>query len=220
MAREPFASYALLLHPADDVAVARRAIPAGCELAGPAFAVTIRNPIAPGQKFAVRAPSAGTAVRKYGQPIGVATADIAPVTMCTCTTSAWLSSTAIIRSARRRGRCRPCRPRPVTFDRRPSPRRPGGHAEHRRDPLHRELLGHGVPDAERLRRRAARVPPHGRRGGRSRHKGGCGEMGGAHDLAPAHPRRGADHPNVGADVVVGSGCEVNHTVEPGAEPRA
>ncbi len=65
---------ALLLNPTDDVAVARRRIAKG-EPTG--FAGLTANQLIPrGHKVALRAMPSGTALRKFGQVIGVATQDI------------------------------------------------------------------------------------------------------------------------------------------------
>src|SRR5437773_3711561 len=73
----PLAECALLLSADDDVAVATRELAAGTAvLIGPAE-VTLPGGVPRGHKLAVRAVSRGSPVRKYGQPIGVATADIA-----------------------------------------------------------------------------------------------------------------------------------------------
>ena len=63
----------LKLDPGDDVAVATRELVAGEAFDG--FAVA--QDIPPGHKFATRALAAGDVVKKYGQPIGKATTDIA-----------------------------------------------------------------------------------------------------------------------------------------------
>jgi altronate dehydratase len=72
---------AVALHPADDVAVALRDLAAGERVrvrAGDgSAALTARAAIPLGHKLARRAIAAGEAVRKYGQPIGGATAAIA-----------------------------------------------------------------------------------------------------------------------------------------------
>jgi galactarate dehydratase len=66
---------ALLLNPADDVAVARRRIAKG-EPTG--LSGVMANQLIPrGHKVALRAVAAGAALRKFGQVIGVATQDIA-----------------------------------------------------------------------------------------------------------------------------------------------
>jgi altronate hydrolase len=69
------ASYALKLHPDDDVAIARRAIEAGTVLADLGN-VQALNPIPEAHKIALRAIAAGSPVRRYGQIIGFATRDI------------------------------------------------------------------------------------------------------------------------------------------------
>ena len=74
---------AIWLHPADNVVVAVRRLPAGTVLPGD---VTTREPVPFGHKVATAAIAPGDAVRKYGQVIGVATQPIiAPALMCTCT---------------------------------------------------------------------------------------------------------------------------------------
>jgi arabinonate dehydratase len=73
----PLAGCALLLDADDEVAVATRELPAGTTvLIGPAE-VTLPGGVPRGHKLAVRAVPRGSPVHKYGQPIGVATADIA-----------------------------------------------------------------------------------------------------------------------------------------------
>ncbi|MCE8421551.1 UxaA family hydrolase, partial [Rhodovulum sulfidophilum] len=62
------------LSPADTVGIALRALSAGEEALG----VTLAADVPLGHKFAVTAMPAGAAVVKYGQVMGVATADIAP----------------------------------------------------------------------------------------------------------------------------------------------
>jgi arabinonate dehydratase len=64
------------LHPRDNVVVAVERIPPGTQLA--AENVTAREAIPSGHKIATAAIRSGEPVRKYGQVIGVATADIAP----------------------------------------------------------------------------------------------------------------------------------------------
>src|SRR5574340_268628 len=60
------------IHPEDDVAIARAALLPGMQAAG----VTVREPIAPGHKLALRRIPAGALVRRYGEPIGRAACDI------------------------------------------------------------------------------------------------------------------------------------------------
>ena len=64
------------LHPDDNVVVAAGRIAKGTKVVGEG--ITARDTIPTGHKVATRAISAGETVRKYGQVIGAATADIAP----------------------------------------------------------------------------------------------------------------------------------------------
>lgn len=78
MAVQRFEEVALRLHPADNVAVARKTIPAETGLHGEGLDLRTRDVIPPGHKLAVREVSEGEAVRKYGQIIGFAGRAIAP----------------------------------------------------------------------------------------------------------------------------------------------
>lgn len=73
----PNSPTAILLHPSDHVAIAISAIAAGQTLAIAGVAVTTSDPIPPGHKLAVRGVSSGQPVLKYGQRIGKATVEIA-----------------------------------------------------------------------------------------------------------------------------------------------
>lgn len=70
----------LFLHEQDDIAVARRHVPAGTifPLPGSEQTVTTREPIELGHKVAVRALKPGDPVRKFGQVIGFSTTAIEP----------------------------------------------------------------------------------------------------------------------------------------------
>ncbi|MDO5605440.1 MAG: altronate dehydratase family protein [Paracoccus sp. (in: a-proteobacteria)] len=68
---------AIILNPADNVGVARIAIPKGRGVATDDGVLIAQADIPSGHKIALRAIAAGAAVLKYGQVIGVATADIA-----------------------------------------------------------------------------------------------------------------------------------------------
>lgn len=65
----------IVISAADNVATALEALEAGRVLAE-VGSVTVREAIPRGHKIAVRAIASGSAVMKYGSPIGVATADI------------------------------------------------------------------------------------------------------------------------------------------------
>ncbi len=68
----------ILLDAGDDVAVAVRRLDAGSEVHAMDTPVRVLEDVAAGHKVAVRVIPAGMPVRKYGQIIGVATADILP----------------------------------------------------------------------------------------------------------------------------------------------
>ncbi len=68
----------LVMHPADDVALAVTDLDAGRVVQVEGRSITLRQFIPCGHKFALRFVAFGEQVRKYGQPIGRATADIAP----------------------------------------------------------------------------------------------------------------------------------------------
>jgi altronate hydrolase len=78
MAKERFEDWAIRLREDDHVAVLKRTIKAGTELMDGALAVTASETIPAGHKIALTALACGAPVRKYGQIIGFATADIAP----------------------------------------------------------------------------------------------------------------------------------------------
>lgn len=68
----------LLLHPDDNVLVARATAPEGTAVALASGTVRLAQSIPMAHKIARVAIAAGETVRKYGMPIGLATADIAP----------------------------------------------------------------------------------------------------------------------------------------------
>ncbi|MBI5670194.1 MAG: altronate dehydratase [Chloroflexi bacterium] len=74
----PFEQAALQLHPDDDVAIAKSNLPAGTQLQRASADLTLRQLVVSGHKVALRSISAGEAVHRYGQIIGFATAAIAP----------------------------------------------------------------------------------------------------------------------------------------------
>jgi altronate hydrolase len=69
--------FAIHLRPTDNVAVARRTIPAGATLAHAGGTVTVPAAIRLGHKFAVMPITDGQAIQKYGQVIGFANGAIA-----------------------------------------------------------------------------------------------------------------------------------------------
>ena len=77
MATYALAEKAVVLRPEDDVAIARVALAAGLVLEDGATRIEVGQDIGPGHKLARRPVRAGQPVRRYGQIIGFATADIA-----------------------------------------------------------------------------------------------------------------------------------------------
>ena len=73
-----FHDFALCLNPADHVAVAKRTLKAGVELAGDNFRVTPAKDIPAGHKIAIAEIADGAAIKKYGQVIGFARGRILP----------------------------------------------------------------------------------------------------------------------------------------------
>lgn len=73
---------AIAIHPSDDVAVALRDLAGGETIRvrqeGGERSALVCEAIPLGHKFALHALPAGAEIRKYGECIGVATADIAP----------------------------------------------------------------------------------------------------------------------------------------------
>ncbi len=75
----PFDQAAILLHPADDVAIARADLPAGARLSLPGGGeLAVQAAIPAGHKLALRRLAPGQGVLRYGQRIGLAAAEIAP----------------------------------------------------------------------------------------------------------------------------------------------
>ncbi len=74
----PLSQVAVHLRPEDNVAVAARPLPAGAELRHDGATLTVAKPVNLGHKLALQPIARGEAVRKYGQIIGFASADIRP----------------------------------------------------------------------------------------------------------------------------------------------
>src|SRR6266536_917793 len=77
MTTQAITDLAIILKPEDDVAIAKREIPAGTVLEDAGGRIEARQDIRPGHKVARRARRTGEEVRRYGQVIGFATRDIA-----------------------------------------------------------------------------------------------------------------------------------------------
>jgi altronate hydrolase len=75
---EPARARTLRLHPADDVLIAKVPLAAGATVETELGPVRLAREVQAGHKIAFRACAAGQPIHRYGQVIGVATADIAP----------------------------------------------------------------------------------------------------------------------------------------------
>jgi altronate hydrolase len=73
-----FEEAAVLLHPNDDVGVAKRALPAGTRLQRAEGGLTLSQLVPTGHKFALHAAAHGTPLRRYGQIIGFAKTTVNP----------------------------------------------------------------------------------------------------------------------------------------------
>src|SRR6202795_3459432 len=77
MATVAITDVAIVLHPGGDVAIGKKEIPAGSVREDAGGRIEVCQDIRPGHKVARRARRTGEEVRRYGQVIGFATADIA-----------------------------------------------------------------------------------------------------------------------------------------------
>ena len=77
MATHDLRAKALILHPNDDVVIAKAPIPTGTILDHEGERIEVQCDIRPGHKIARRARDKGETVRRYGQVIGFATQSIA-----------------------------------------------------------------------------------------------------------------------------------------------
>lgn len=78
MSSAPLSDYAVHLRPQDNIAVARKPIPAGTRLQVNGHTVGLPAAVKMGHKFAITPIKEGDAVLKYGQIIGFAGRDVAP----------------------------------------------------------------------------------------------------------------------------------------------
>jgi len=72
------ANRVILLHPDDDVAIARVPLEPGQTVAAGGVEIVVRQPVPAGHKVALRPLPPGARVRRYGQAIGTVSAPIAP----------------------------------------------------------------------------------------------------------------------------------------------
>lgn len=195
----------LTLHPGDDVAVALVDLAAGDTTGG----VSAAEPVPVGHKIAVRAVSAGALVRKYGQVIGQASADIAP--------GAWVHTHNLVMSDADRfgeiGVERRSLPAPSGAPTWSGYRRADGRWGTRNTVA---ILTSVNCSATVARRIADAFPPAGLPDGIDdvvayTHAGGCGGARDGDDVRLLQRTLAgyARHPNVAAVLIVGLGCEAN-----------
>jgi len=208
------AAQALRIHPADNVAVAVRTLPAGSEAAVGGQRVVLVEEVFAGHKFALHALARGEPLVKYGFPIGAATAAIAP--------GAWVHSHNL----------KTCLEgvleysyEPISPQRSPSPEGRGGQGVRPTFMGYRRHNGRvGTRNevwilntvacvnhaAERIAREGSALF-HGRIDGvyNYSHPYGCGQLG--DDLRNTQRALAGliRHPNAGGVLVLGLGCENN-----------
>jgi altronate hydrolase len=209
---------AIQLRPEVNVAVAARRLPAGSPIGPNGQAVATREPIQQGHKVAVQAIRKGEAIRKYGQVIGFATESIEP--------GQWVHThnVAVEKFERDYAFCSECPPDPAPAE----PRYFMGleRAEGRIGTRNYICLVSTVncsattcrAVAERFRHEGLHDFPNVDGVFAITHKSGCGmQYGGPdHEQLDRTLAGFAQHPNVGAYVLVGLGCETgqaSHIVE-------
>jgi altronate hydrolase len=202
----------LRLHPDDDVAIAKLKLPAGTPVDTEAGPIALAADVPAGHKIAVRGRAAGEPVRRYGQVIGFATVPIAPGEHVHRHN---LGIGAPHQPPELAAEDRPTRYHPAsemrTFD---GFVRPDGRVGTRNYVLVIPTVNCSATVvrmvAERFRD-VRRDYPHIDGVVALPHKSGCGlvAQGDDHQLLQRVITGYAQHPNVGATVVVSLGCEVN-----------
>ncbi|HEX6986632.1 MAG TPA: altronate dehydratase family protein, partial [Planctomycetaceae bacterium] len=197
------------LHPADNVAVARRAVPKGAELPLPCGSVPAGSAVPFGHKVAVAAIAAGGPVRKFGQVIGHATAPIRP--------GDWVHSHNLAAGELRLDYAIasevPPPPEPVTGRTFLGYRRPDGRAGTRNYVAILSTVNCAATTSRLVAQRVSRdlLDRYPNVDGviALTHKGGCAlQYGGEDHRQLARTLAGfAKHANVGAYLVLGLGCE-------------
>lgn len=200
----------ILLHPIDDVAVARRTIPKGREIAMPdGSVVRAAAVIGSGHKVAIVSVAAGQPVRKFGQVIGQATMQIAA--------GDWVHSHNLAASELRLDYAIasevPPAPAPVTGRTFQGYRRQDGRAGTRNYVAIVSTVNCSATTSkmvlQRITREVLERYPNVDGVMALTHKGGCAlQYGGEDHRQLARTLAGfAKHANVGAYLVLGLGCE-------------
>lgn len=202
------------LHPDDDVMVALSALSRGAEVTTEAGPTPLPADVPAGHKIAYRARAKGEPVRRYGHPIGAATAPIRPgdhVHLHNLAAATSPSMEALLAEAGRDLRPPPPAPPPRTFD---GYLRADGRVGTRNLLAVVSTVNCSASVcrmvADRFRD-VARDHPGVDGVVALTHRSGCGMINGgdAHRLLERVLAGHALHPNVAGHVVVGLGCEVN-----------
>lgn len=199
---------ALRIAPEDDVAVALVDLGAGEDIEVAGTTVTLREPIARGHKFAIRDIQAGSPVKKYGWPIGVATADIKTgAHVHTHNVRTLLEGLDTYRYRPVEEAARRVEPDRRTFL---GYRRANGRVGTRNEIWILCTVGCVGRTAERIAR-LANTRFAGRVDGvyAFPHQFGCSQLGGDLDRTRRLTSALARHPNAGGVLIVGLGCESN-----------
>ena len=197
------------LHPTDNVCVAIKALAVGAVLTVGQQPVSLAEEIAPGHKFAVRAIGSGEAVLKYGQVIGLSSQAIRP--------GEWVHSHNLAMQDFERdpasATCIPAPPAPIVGRTFQGYRRADGQAGTRNYIAVISSVNCSASVAKFIARRFGpeelSAYPHVDGVLALTHFSGCGlQFGGtAHAMLNRVLAGIARHPNVGAYLLVGLGCE-------------
>lgn len=199
---------ALVIHPRDNVAVAFAPLEAGRDIDADGRRVRLATAVPRAHKFALRAIRAGEPVVKYGQPIGRATGDIGAGTwvhvhnvrtnLCGPIDYAYAPANASLPPA---GEAR-------TFS---GYRRANGAVGIRNEIWILPTVGCVNEIAQTLARQLNARPLPGNIGGvyAFAHPHGCSQLGDDHACTQRILAGLAQHPNAGAVLVIGLGCENN-----------
>ena len=198
----------LVIHPRDNVGVAFRRLDAGAEVESGGARVRLAAAVPCGHKFARSAITRGTPITKFGQPIGHATVDIPA--------GGWVHVHNVktnldgVLDYTYEPRLEPlAKPRDVrTFD---GYRRPDGQVGIRNEVWIIPTVGCVNEIASTLARRLREqtLPANVDGVQAFAHPYGCSQLGDDHAHTPTILADLARHPNAGAVLIVGLGCENN-----------
>jgi altronate hydrolase len=196
------------ISPEDDVAVALRDLAAGEQVAVDAATIELRTPIPRGHKYAVRRIAVGAPVRKYGQIIGHATADIETgAHVHTHNVSTLLAGVNRYRYTSAPERATKCSGELLSFM---GYRRADGRVGTRNEIWILCTVGCVGRTAERIARLASpRVKDRVDGVYAFPHQFGCSQLGGDLDRTRKLIAALACHPNAGGVLLLGLGCESN-----------